>query len=125
MPVTVRGTDILFSNGTTQSTAAVSASTEFGGIGSYAVLIPAVNSNLAQGATIAGSSLRHSVAGNSINAAVSRVNNSTYNGGGTALSGTWRKMSMGDNYLSTVTGESQYGVTTTYYWFGHLFVRIS
>jgi hypothetical protein len=121
MPVTVRGTDILFNNGTTQSTAAVSPSTDFGGVGSYAVLMNASNSNVAQGNTIAGSSLRHSCTTGSFTKIQLRENNSTYNGGGTALAGTWRKMSDGPTYLSSYIN----GYVTEYRWYSHLYVRIS
>ena len=143
MPVTVRNTDILFDNGTTQSTAAVSPSTDFGGLGSYAVLMMAANTNLAVGATIAGSSLRYNpnyggvsaeyattVAQYLLNnpfvkatpsaAGVRTRGSNTYDGGGTALSGTWRKVSPGPTYIYAATG---YG--TYIGWADALYVRIS
>lgn len=128
MPVTVRGTDILFNDGSTQSTAAV-ASTTFGAVGSYAVLLNAVNSDLAVGGTIAGSSLRHSVNMNtSVSSAPVNLNpfdrlyrntagSATFSFGGTAVSGTWRKMSSGPTYLVDENGIANWGWA--------LYVRVS
>jgi hypothetical protein len=123
MPVTVRNTDILFNNGTTQSTAASAASTDFGGVGSYAVLMMAADNNLASGGTIAGSSLRVNA---QINQSITLTSNpfpntsvgGSYVGGGSAVSGTWRKMSGGVVFLF----DSQYGLR---YYANALYVRIS
>lgn len=125
MPVTVRGTDILFNDGTTQSTAAA-VSTAFDGVGSYAILMMAANTNLATGGTIAGSSLRYDSSqsqdlkntGTPFYALYrNAAGNSTYTFGGSAVSGTWRKMSPGSTYF--VDG---YGIV----WRGFaLYVRIS
>jgi hypothetical protein len=71
MPVTVRNTDILFNDGTTQSTAAgavtttavlnATAAASVGDVGSYAFLVEASTnaSNRTVGSTLAGSSLRY------------------------------------------------------------------
>jgi hypothetical protein len=109
--------------------------TGLGDIGSYAVLVIATNSNLGPGATVAGSDLRYGWTSNlnmppgsalyvSYGANYQRIGSSVYAGGGTSLSGTWRKMSTGSTYGSyTITC----GCTTnTYYvWAAALYVRIS
>ncbi len=133
MPTTLRNTDILFNDATTQSTAFTGIPTTFGAVGTYAVLMMGVNTNLATDGTIAGSSLRYnftpnsaaSTLGGSANSAPFlgrriRSNNSTYDGGGTALSGTWRKMSSGVTFAS-VSG----CCSTDYCWWEALYVRIS
>ena len=128
MPVTVRNTDILFNDGTTQNTAAGAIPTNFDQVGTYAHLLQTTNSNLSPGATIAGSSLRHSFSQTNTNQSavtqrpfrIGLTSTPSYNGGGTALSGTWRKMS------SEVTFSSQnhtYG--TDFFWGSALYVRIS
>lgn len=125
MPVTVRGGDILFNDGTTQSTAAA-VSTAFDGVGSYAILMMAANTNLATGGTIAGSSLRYDSSqsqalgtGNSPFYVLYRnsAGSSTYTFGGTAVSGTWRKMSPGATYFTDAYGIPYRGFA--------LYVRIS
>jgi hypothetical protein len=107
--------------------------TDFGAVGTYAVLKAAVNTNIAIGGTIAGSSLRYNdsstavgisnVTAGSVEAShagiSSRVNNSTYNGGGTAVSGTWRKVSTGVNYHVATPYD------TYYFWCRALWLRIS
>jgi hypothetical protein len=132
MPVTVRNTDILFNDGTTQSTAAGGVPTAFGAVGTYAVLMMAVNTNLGVDGTIAGSSLRFNENSNSTSQSQSpggftpfygnrfRFNVSSYDGGGSAVSGTWRKMSTGATYYAWNSG---YG--TEFYWQRALYVRIS
>jgi hypothetical protein len=132
MPTTLRNGDILFNNGTTQDSAAatVSSSTSLDGIGSYAVLTMAANNNLAIGGTIAGSSLRYNAslnASDNFHASISTNNPfqgayirnaSTYNGGGSAVSGTWRRMSGGTTYsVDSYSGN--------YLWLNSLYVRIS
>jgi len=127
MPVTIRNTDILFNNGTTQSTAATPVSTDFGAVGTYAVLMNAASSDLATGGTRAGSDLRIDPALNSTSGLLSvyywnrYAANTTYNGGGSAVSGTWRKMSPTSIYRAAPDG---YGGTDRYYGFA-LYVRIS
>jgi hypothetical protein len=106
--------------------------TGLGDIGSYAVLIIATNTNVAAGSTVAGSDLRHSWTPNTGAVAAStngysaysanRSNGSaSYNGGGTSLSGTWRKMSTGATYGTITSG----CCSTVYYWMAALYVRIS
>jgi hypothetical protein len=51
---------------------------------------------------------------------VRRDNNTTYNGGGTALSGTWRKMSFGVTYATAFQGYDLLSL-----WYPNLYVRIS
>jgi hypothetical protein len=129
MPVTVRGTDILFNDNTTQSTAAgATPSTNLDGIGSYAVLINATESDLAQGGTRAGSLLRANFSTNSgilltnqCFIGVREAYNAGYNGGGSSLSGTWRKMSNGQIYAQTT---DEYGTVIRRYGQA-LYVRIS
>jgi hypothetical protein len=130
MPVTVRNADILFNDGTTQTTAAGAIPTDFGAVGTYAVLQMAANTNLATGGTIAGSSLRFNYTPNNATPPAGtnfapfvgfQTNNSSgYNGGGTAVSGTWRKMSTGLTHRSFNDG---YG--TIWFWQAALYVRIS
>lgn len=134
MPTTLRNLDILFNDGSTQSTAAVGASTTFGAVGTYAVLMNAANADITIGNTVAGSSLRYSESTNAniaggatatISALIgarTRDNNSTYDGGGTSVSGTWRKMSSGSVYVAV--GISC-GGGTQYIWNRALYVRIS
>lgn len=96
--------------------------TGLGDVGSYAVLMMAANTNLATGGTIAGASLRYdytasSTAGSEIPYTQLRSRNvATYDGGGTSVSGTWRKVSSGTTY-KVVCGFS--------YWYPALYVRIS
>lgn len=127
MPVTIRNTDILFNNGTTQSTAATPVSTDFGAVGTYAVLLNATESDLAVNGTRAGSQLRIDPALNSGSWLANQsfmgarlAANTTYDGGGSAPSGTWRKMSQGQIYRAQPDG---YGGTNRYYGWG-LYVRI-
>jgi hypothetical protein len=121
--------NVLTSNGTTwTSAAAPTTSTDFGAIGTYAVLMMGVNTNLALNGTIAGSSLRYNWTANARptgvsaydNFASARVNQGSYNGGGTSLSGTWRKLSTGTTYFTYV----DCGITYVY-WCLALYVRIS
>jgi hypothetical protein len=136
--------NVLVSNGTTWVSQAPSGggvtslngqtgaitNTDFQAIGSYAVLMNVVNSSLSLGSTIAGSSLRY----NAVNSAsvtsqaparfvgrTNTVDNATYNGGGTACSGTWRKMCNSTTY-------AQYGYksgSTARDWTYALYIRIS
>ncbi len=131
MAVTVGGTSITFNDGTTQTTAASAPSTAFGAVGTYALLMNASNTNNVNvDVTVAGSTLRYNHTGNTgaipnntlVSGTVYRDNNSTYPGGGTAPSGTWRKMSSGRTYLAEVVC---CGTRTNYFWFSALYVRIS
>jgi hypothetical protein len=92
MPVTVRGTDILFNDNTTQSTAAgapttaqvlsATAGASVGAVGTYALMKSANTTAVGPGGTKAGSNLRFTYA-----------NDVPTNGfSGTAGSGTWRCM---------------------------------
>lgn len=115
MPVTVRATDILFNNGTTQSTAAAAVDTtnvlnatagaSTGGVGTYAFLATSYAGITTPGNSVAGSNLRYVGTYPSANS-------------GTP-SGTWRVMGRAE----TVTSSTEYGTTYTYY--GSLWLRIS
>ena len=131
--------NLLTSNGTTWTSAAPPASgvtslngqtgavttTNFDGIGSCAILVSAQTSDTAVGGTIAGSSLRYNLS--TINAGrgtlsfgfINGVSNS-YGGGGTAVSGTWRKMAGGENWLTVATCPGD-----NYYFYATLWMRIS
>jgi hypothetical protein len=122
--------------------------TGLGDIGSYAVLMIATNTDVAAGSTVAGSDLRYgwtpnagAIAQNGFaDFSTNRGNSSaTYNGGGTALSGTWRKVSSGKTYFSSgaafiaavlvpcgcgFTGAAQY-TSFSFVWAAALYVRIS
>jgi hypothetical protein len=138
--------NVLTSNGSTWTSAPAGASavtsvngltgavsmTGLGDIGSYAVLIIATNTNVAVGSTVAGSDLRYGWTPNTGAVAAStngysaysanRSNvSASYNGGGTSLSGTWRKMSTGATYGTITSG----CCSTVYYWMAALYVRIS
>lgn len=129
MATTLRGTDILFNDGTTQSTAAISTATTYGAVGTYVMAFYSVgaNSALTPGTTVAGSTLFRGSdlgAGSDVQvSAVGTANGSQYevkiNGslGVTTLSltGTWRHMTYIKNNI--INGTSQYLVG--------LFVRIS
>jgi hypothetical protein len=132
MAVQIRGGDIVFSDGSTQSKG---ISTDFGGVGTYSTLIYAGNADQGLGALVAGSALRYAYSPNIASSTLfpstiqfsglvggrQRGNNATYDGGGAALAGTWRKMSNGPAYGSVGDG---YG-NTLYQWFVHLWVRVS
>jgi hypothetical protein len=106
------------------------AGAQFEVVGSYAVLMSSQRSNIAENATVAGSVLRKNASSThivnpSVNPTVIyaplRRNKGTYNGGGTALSGTWRKMDASPSYTTAPDGYSapfdQYGYA--------LYLRIS
>jgi len=122
--------------------------TGLGDIGSVAVLMIATNTNVAVGSTVAGSDLRYGwtpnfgamVYGGLTDFAANRGNSSaTYNGGGTSLTGTWRKVSSGNTYFSS--GGSYVGIgvvycgcvpilvsqisSSSYVWAAALYVRVS
>jgi hypothetical protein len=137
--------NLLTSNGTTWTSAAPPAGgvtslngqtgaivlTNAGDIGSIGVFQNSGNSDVAYGATIAGSTLRHSDTTNSNGGAPSNsgspfytlyftLNNASYGGGGTALSGTWRKLSSGSIIATQVSCGD-----TTRYWMRALYIRVS
>jgi len=139
--------NILTSNGTTWTSATPAGggvtslngqtgaitNTGLDAIGSYGVFYYAGNTNIATGGTSAGSDLRYGAAGSSGNTTTilgdlspfggrrNQLNNSTFGGGGTALSGTWRRMSTG----STTYASAPECGNTRYFWYQHLWVRIS
>ena len=122
MPVTVRGTDILFNDGSTQNTAAITANTtnvlnataaaSVGAVGTYAFLANATAfaGVYAPGSTVAGSSLRYA-GGNSQSNGTAGTNSIS----GTAPAGTWRCM-------GNVTFWNDYSGSGR---FGSVFLRIS
>lgn len=63
MPTTLRNTDILFNDGTTQSTAATGVPSSFSAVGSVLWLVNWSTSNLFPGNTVAGSSLLYVTGG--------------------------------------------------------------
>lgn len=106
-------------------------STDFGGVGSYAVLVRPINNNLGTGGTEAGSNLRHSWTPNTttLSGVLAvfaggrlRDNNATYDGGGTALSGTWRRVCGAGLTYGTMPGNY---INILYLWSPALYVRIS
>ena len=122
MAVTLTSSGLQFPNGTEQTTAAASASTDWGGVGSYAVCYYAggTPSVVTGGSTIAGSSLRYAST-NGYSLGIETSGYSTYYMLGTkmgavtlgnpSLSGTWRCMVDSTKAASTTTAQ--------------LFVRIS
>jgi hypothetical protein len=121
--------NFLRGDGSWQSIPAPVIPTDFGAVGTYAILMVAVNTNPGVNTTIAGSSLRSGYSANASsgenNAVFSQLrqrgfNNNTYDGGGTAQSGTWRKMDNGTTFYNS--GDSPYISAN---WKPALFVRIS
>lgn len=124
--------------------AAGGGSTNFGDVGTYAVLVNVNTTSLAINGTVAGSSLRYNYTrtqypsgnnffGVNIFADILPVAdfvgaytnpNFSFAAGGTALSGTWRKVSSGVSYQS-FTVNNGYGGQPQYMWFPALYVRIS
>lgn len=117
MPTKIRDTDILFNDGTTQSTAGF-AIPAFGGVGAYIVAAKLDSgSNTNGGETIAGSNLRIPCVGAASANTVTPMNfgsNSLFNPG---LSGTWRAMTPTGN-ANNIFADTAYKVTT-------LWMRIS
>ena len=139
--------NILTSNGTTWVSQAPSGggvtslngqtgaitNTNLDSIGSYAVLYNATNSDLGINGTRAGSGLRYNASGSYTTSSFQGTfykstfatnvftGNSTWaDAGGTALSGTWRKLS-----TESVYGGGPYGKGTAYKFSQALWVRIS
>jgi len=132
--------NLLTSDGTTWTSAAASGGvtsvnsqtgavvlTNAGEIGSVGVFQNSGSADLAYSSTIAGSSLRYNDTTNSGSAragspfaSLNSTTNSGYTGGGTALSGTWRKVSTGPIYDSQVLC----GDTIRYFMRG-LYIRVS
>jgi hypothetical protein len=123
MPTTIRNTDILFNDATTQSTAAIinttnvlnaTAGASAGAVGTYAFARRAAN--LSFGATVAGSSLFPTSAAYQI--VESGVTAGAALSLGSALSGTWRAMGTNTDVASGGCAYPQiYGAT--------LYLRIS
>lgn len=133
--------NVLVSNGTTWTSGGAGVTsvngqtgavvlTNAGDIGSIGVFQNSGNSDVAYGATIAGSTLRHSDTVNSGGPVTATntpfygnyltANNASYGGGGTALSGTWRKVSTGSIFYSQVLCGDTYR-----YWLRGLYIRVS
>ena len=97
--------------------------TDAGSIGSIGVYMIATASDYAYGATIAGSNLRYNFSPNSSGGygytpfAGIRVTGGAYDGGGTSLSGTWRKMNTGSSYANPGCAQPTYQLA--------LYVRVS
>ena len=103
--------------------------TDFLAIGSYSVFMNSGNSDISQGSTIAGSTLRYGSVSSNIDSSntvpgrfvgYTAAGGITYTAGGTAASGTWRKMCNSD-----VFGSSTPKSPTTYYRGWALYVRVS
>lgn len=102
MPVSINNTQVVFNDGTTQNTAAVSANTtnvlnatagaSVGAVGTYAFLGEASTTSTAAGGTQSGSNLRY--VGVGANAAWSNtvVGAGQFGGNGGTPAGTWRCM---------------------------------
>jgi hypothetical protein len=104
--------------------------TDAGSIGCTMILMYSSTTNINQGATCAGSILYQNGSNNGNTlawlangyswSAGRWTNNSSYGGGGTAMTGTWRKMSQGSSVIAEVI------CGTTYYsYIPTMFVRIS
>jgi D-serine deaminase-like pyridoxal phosphate-dependent protein len=104
MPTTLRNTDILFNDGTTQGTAATAgglvttanvlnatAGASLGAVGTYAFLVPTTGVSTNPGVTKAGSALRYS------DTSVSAFT-------GTTPTGTWRCMGYDSSLVCGCTG---------------------
>jgi len=101
--------------------------TNAGDIGSIGVYMNSGNSDLGYSSTIAGSTLRYNESTNSGGTPGQcpfynyyTVNNANYGGGGSSLSGTWRKLNSG----SIFTSQSACGDTTRNY-MRALYIRVS
>jgi len=130
--------NVLVSNGTTWTSGGAGVTslngqtgavvlTNVGDIGSIGVFMNSANADLAYGATIAGSTLRYDETTNSSAPMGAspfyffyQVNNANYGGGGTALTGTWRKLNTGSIFTSTTCGSD-----TTRSYMRALYIRVS
>lgn len=115
MATTLRGNDILFNDGTTQSTAATGTPTTYGAVGTYvtAFYSLAISGSLAAGTTVAGSTLyRVQDYGSGSGIPVSGIGTAsssdfklfiiTYFGATSlGLTGTWRNLTYLKNNSST------------------------
>ena len=133
--------NVLVSNGTTWTSGGAGVTslngqtgavvlTNAGDIGSIGVFQNSGNTDVTYGSTIAGSTLRHSDTINSGGPVTATntpfygvyltANNASYGGGGTSLSGTWRKVSTGSIFYSQVLCGDTYR-----YWLRGLYIRVS
>ena len=140
--------NLLTSNGTTWTSAPASGgvtsvngqtgavvTTNAGEIGSIGLFMNATSSTLAYSSTRAGSDLRYNYTGNNgagspspfntsataVSAVRTRNDTNSYDGGGTSLSGTWRKLDSTAAWGSLDVGCG----TMQYRWFPNLYVRVS
>jgi hypothetical protein len=141
--------NVLTSNGTTWTSAAAAGggvtslngqtgavvNTAVDAIGSYGGFVYAGSSDVAIGATTAGSNLRYNSGGTGyfeFNAGTQWFqyyyktgDNPTFPGGGTSLSGTWRRMPSGVSYSVFTSGVDAKSGVLERFWFGAFFVRVS
>jgi hypothetical protein len=128
MPVTVRNTDILFNDATTQNTAgqptstalvlAATAGASHQDIGSMTIAWNTTTSGVASNGTIAGSNLRFLSSTGDMFAKVSSAGSLFPSVGTTALSGTWKAMG------GLVEGRAGDG-SSGYAWSPGLWLRIA
>ena len=132
--------NVLVSNGTTWTSGGAGVTslngqtgavvlTDAGNIGSIGVFMNGGNTDVGYGSTIAGSSLRYNYTtnsgagrtGNPFYNLYQSTNNASYGGGGTSLSGTWRKLSSGEVYMQypNACGDTQRE------WNQALYIRVS
>ena len=120
---------ITFGDATSQTTAATAAGlvtttnvlnatagASLGAVGTYAAAVYTAGTNIAAGATTAGSNLRYDPISGAGIAAASQTTG-VYSGGGTAFSGTWRRMGGGKVYSALCCSVNLYS--------SGLFLRIS
>jgi hypothetical protein len=111
MPTTIRNLDILFNDGSTQSTAAsinttnvlnATAGASVGAVGTYAGMSQSAGGTIGPGTTLAGSSLRYSGVSFIVETPGGyNVNSVSIEQNSTVPSGTWR--CMGNSKLSNTT----------------------
>ena len=141
MPTTLRNTDILFNDGTTQSTAATSgglvttanvlnatAGASHQAVGTYTVAWNTTTGNVASNGTIAGSSLRFTSAsvnttGSPADIFAKPITASTVfpTANTTALTGTWKNMG---GFCRGRIGFAV-GYDSNYAWYASLWLRIA
>ena len=125
---TVGGTSILGSGDI-----ATGGSTAYGAVGTYGYLLYVINGTgtynshvtVSVNTTTSGSNLRGDVANTSVGYGdkngYQQQNSTTFNGGGTALSGTWRCMGNATYFLNYFQGGENFAAV----WTPMLWVRIS
>jgi hypothetical protein len=133
MAVTIYGDRINFNGNGDQY---VAHETSMGGIGTYCPCINANSTTYYSGDTIAGSNLRYNWTSQNVSngnatgfiggSSHGYPTNPTYDGGGTSLSGTWRKMGGGPSFVAYyVPAYSYTPAYTGYQWTNQLWMRIS